>query len=100
MSPYVQLTFRLNFETDFNYRLRTGTNIVRKDNEEFLLNTRISYRFLKGRVAEVGFEWKDILNNKKNYHRYSTYSGISEFYTVALGSYFLVSFKYRFSKNL
>ncbi|WP_300506187.1 outer membrane beta-barrel protein [uncultured Duncaniella sp.] len=100
LSPYVQLPFGLNFDTDFNYRLRTGTNIVRKDNEEFLLNTRISYRFLKARVAEVGFEWKDILNNKKNYHRYSTYSGISESYTVALGSYFLVSFKYRFSKNL
>lgn len=100
LSPFVRLPFGLNLNADFNYRLRTGTNIVRKDNEEFLLNTRISYSFLRGRVAEVGFEWKDILNNKKNYHRYSTYSGMSESYTASLGSYFLVSFRYRFNKNL
>lgn len=100
LSPYTELPFGLHLGAEFNYSLRTGTNIIRKDNEEYLLNADIRYRFLKSRSCEITFEWKDILNNKKNYQRSTSYSGVSESYNPSIGSYFLFSFRYRFNKDL
>ena len=41
----------------------------------------------------------DILNDRNNLVRHSSSTGITEYYDMQVGSYFLVSFEYRFNKE-
>lgn len=90
----------LRIGANADYRVRAGTAINKKDNEQMLLDAEVEWRFLKGRVAQISLAWKDILNRQKNYSYFTSYSGIYESYSPSIGSYVLVTFSYRFIKQL
>lgn len=50
--------------------------------------------------AELSLYWSDILSDKKNYYRNVTATGLTESRTSQIGSYFIISFKYRLNKQL
>lgn len=89
-----------NFQlrSDIGYSYRGGTYMTSDMNNQIIWNAGISWRFLKKRQAELSVEWFDILNDRKNYYRNVSSTSLSEGYSKHLGSYFMVSFKYRFNK--
>ncbi len=99
LAPDINLPFGLCVSTDASYSLRTGKNISTRDFNQLQWNAEVSWRFLKKRTATVSVRWVDILNDRNNLVRHSSSTGITEYYDMQVGSYFLVSFEYRFNKE-
>lgn len=98
-SPNLDLPCGLYLSTEVDYNISTGTDINPRDFRQCVWNMEVKWRFLRQRVAEVAFVWADILSDRKSYSRSVTASGIHESYNRQIGSYFFVSFSYRFNKN-
>ena len=97
---YADLPGGIQLRSDVDYSFRNGTNITPGEDDQVVWNASLSWRFLKQKKAELSFYWADILSQKKNFTRSVSSSGLSERHTQQIGSWFMLSFKYRFNKQL
>ena len=91
----INLPWHLQIDTDASYQIRSGTGIEGSDNNEFLWNMKLSYRFLKSQQAELSAYWADILSQKKDFQRYASATAFNEKYEKQLQGYFIISLKYK-----
>lgn len=49
--------------------------------------------------TQLSFYWSDVLSDKKNYYRNVTATGLTERRTSQIGSYFIITFRYRLNKQ-
>ena len=83
---------------DANCHLRRGTHET-ADDDQWLLNIGVSWRFLKKKQATLSFKWNDILNRHSNLVRNVTEYGYHESYRPQIRNYVLLSVRYRFTKS-
>lgn len=100
VNAYADLPGGIQLRSDVDYSFRNGTNITPCEDDQVVWNASLSWRFLKQKKAELSFYWADILSQKKNFTRSVSSSGLSERHTQQIGSWFMLSFKYRFNKQL
>lgn len=100
LNAYADLPGGLRLRSDAAYSFRNGTNITPGENDQVVWNASLSWRFLKQKKAELSFYWADILSQKKNFTRSVSSTGLSETHTQQIGSWFMLSFRYRFNKQL
>ena len=100
VNAYADLPGGIQLRSDVDYSFRNGTNITPGEDDQVVWNASLSWRFLKQKKAELSFYWADILSQKKNFTRSVSSSGLSERHTQQIGSWFTLSFKYRFNKQL
>lgn len=100
VNAYADLPGGIQLRSDVDYSFRNGTNITPGEDDQVVWNASLSWRFLKQKKAELSFYWADILSQKKNFTRSVSSSGLSERHTQQIGSWFMLSFKYRFNKRL
>ena len=100
VNAYADLPGGIQLRSDVDYSFRNGTNITPGEDDQVVWNASLSWRFLKQKKAELSFYWADILSQKKNVTRSVSSSGLSERHTQQIGSWFMLSFKYRFNKQL
>ena len=100
VNAYADLPGGIQVRSDVDYSFRNGTNITPGEDDQVVWNASLSWRFLKQKKAELSFYWADILSQKKNFTRSVSSSGLSERHTQQIGSWFMLSFKYRFNKQL
>ena len=100
VNAYADLPGGIQLRTDVDYSFRNGTNITPGEDDQVVWNASLSWRFLKQKKAELSFYWADILSQKKNFTRSVSSSRLSERHTQQIGSWFMLSFKYRFNKQL
>ena len=100
LTAYAGFPGNIRLKSETTHTFRNGTNINRSEDNEVVWNLHLSWSFLKYKKAEFSVYWADILSQKKSYSRNVTSHGLSERYTQQIGSYFIVSFKYRFNRQL
>lgn len=100
VNAYADLPGGILLRSDVDYSFRNGTNITPGEDDQVVWNASLSWRFLKQKKAELSFYWADILSQKKNFTRSVSSSRLSERHTQQIGSWFMLSFKYRFNKQL
>lgn len=100
VNAYADLPGGIQLRSDVDYSFRNRTNITPGEDDQVVWNASLSWRFLKQKKAELSFYWADILSQKKNFTRSVSSSGLSERHTQQIGSWFMLSFKYRFNKQL
>ena len=100
LTAYAVFPGNIRLKSETTHTFRNGTNINRSEDNEVVWNLHLSWSFLKYKKAEFSVYWADILSQKKSYSRNVTSHGLSERYTQQIGSYFIVSFKYRFNRQL
>lgn len=100
VNAYADLPGGIQLRSDVDYSFRNGTNITPGEDDQVVWNASLSWRFLKQKKAELSFYWADILSQKKNFTRSVSSSGLSERHTQQIGNWFMLSFKYRFNKQL
>ena len=100
LNTYAELPLGFQVKSDVAYSFRNGTNIKKGEDDQVVWNLGASWRFLRKKQAELSFYWSDILSDKKNYYRNVTATGLTESRTFQIGSYFIISFKYRINKQL
>lgn len=100
VNAYADLPGGIQLRSDVDYSFRNGTNITPGEDDQVVWNASFSWRFLKQKKAELSFYWADILSQKKNFTRSVSSSGLSERHTQQIGSWFMLSFKYRFNKQI
>lgn len=100
VNAYADLPGGIQLRSDVDYSFRNGTNITPGEDDQVVWNASLSWRFLKQKKAELSFYWADILSQKKNFTRSVSSSGLSERHTQQIGSWFMLSFKYCFNKQL
>ena len=100
VNAYADLPGGIQLRSDVDYSFRNGTNITPGEDDQVVWNASLSWRFLKQKKAELSFYWADILSQNKNLTRSVSSSGLSERHTQQIGSWFMLSFKYRFNKQL
>ena len=100
VNAFADLPGGIQLRSDVDYSFRNGTNITPGEDDQVVWNASLSWRFLKQKKAELSFYWADILSQKKNFTRSVSSSGLSERHTQQIGSWFMLSFKYRFNKQL
>lgn len=100
VNAYADLPGGIQLRSDVDYSFRNGTNITPGEDDQVVWNASLSWRFLKQKKAELSFYWADILSQKKNFTRSVSSFGLSERHTQQIGSWFMLSFKYRFNKQL
>ena len=100
INAFADLPKSIQLRTDANYSFRNGTNIKKGEDDQFVWNASITWRFLKKKQAEVSANWVDILSQQKSYYRSTMADGFYESHTQQIGSYFIVSVKYRFNQPL
>lgn len=100
VNAYADLPGGILLRSDVDYSFRNGTNITPGEDDQVVWNASLSWRFLGQKKAELSFYWADILSQKKNFTRSVSSSGLSERHTQQIGSWFMLSFKYRFNKQL
>ena len=100
VNAYADLPGGIQLRSDVDYSFRNGTNITPGEDDQVVWNASLSWRFLKQKKAELSFYWADILSQKKNFTRSVSSSGLSERHTQQIGSWCVLSFKYRFNKQL
>ena len=100
VNAYADLPGGIQLRSDVDSSFRNGTNITPGEDDQVVWNASLSWRFLKQKKAELSFYWADILSQKKNFTRSVSSSGLSERHTQQIGSWFMLSFKYRFNKQL
>jgi len=99
LNSYAELPRSVQLKTDASYKFRNGTNIEKGEDDQFEWNAHITWRFLKKKQAELSASWMDILSQAKNYYRNTTTYGFYERHTQQIGSYFMVSMRYRFNRE-
>ena len=100
VNAYADLPGGIQLRSDVDYSFRNGTNITPGEDDQVMWNASLSWRFLGQKKAELSFYWADILSQKKNFTRSVSSSGLSERHTQQIGSWFMLSFKYCFNKQL
>lgn len=100
LNAYADLPGGLRLQSDAAYSFRNGTNITPGEDDQVVWNASLSWRFLRQKKAELSFYWADILSQKKNFTRSVSSTGLSETHTQQIGSWFMLSFKYRFNRQL
>ena len=100
LNTYAELPLGFQVKSDAAYSFRNGTNIKKGEDDQVVWNLGASWRFHKKKQAELSLYWSDILSDKKNYYRNVTATGLTESRTSQIGSYFIISFKYRLNKQL
>lgn len=100
LNTYAELPLGFQVKSDAAYSFRNGTNIRKGEDDQVVWNLGASWRFLKKKQAELSFYWSDILSDKKNYYRNITATGLTESHTSQIGSFFIITFKYRITKQL
>ena len=100
LNGFADLPGGIQLRTDANYSFRNGTNIKKGEDDQIVWNASITWRFLKKKQAEISANWVDILSQQKNYFRDTMADGLYENHTQQIGSYFIVSVKYRFNQPL
>ena len=100
VNAYADLPGGIQLRSDVDYSFRNGTNITPGEDDQVVWNASLSWRFLGQKKAELSFYWADILSQKKNFTRSVSSSGLSERHTQQIGSWFMLSFKYCFNKQL
>lgn len=100
LNGFADLPGGIQLRTDANYSFRNGTNIKKGEDDQIVWNASITWRFLKKKQAEISANWVDILSQQKNYFRGTMADGLYENHTQQIGSYFIVSVKYRFNQPL
>lgn len=100
LNTYAELPLGFLVKSDAAYSFRNGTNIKKGEDDQVVWNLGASWRFLKKKQAELSLYWSDILSDKKNFYRNVTATGLTESRTSQIGSYFIISFKYRLNKQL
>lgn len=100
LNTYAELPLGFLVKSDAAYSFRNGTNIKKGEDDQVVWNLGASWRFLKKKQAELSLYWSDILSDKKNYYRNVTATGLTESRTSQIGSYFIISFRYRLNKQL
>lgn len=100
VNAYADLPGGIQLRSDVDYSFRNGTNITPGEDDQVVWNASLSWRFLKQKKAELSFYWADILSQKKNFTRSVSSSGLSERHTQQIGSWFMLSFKYRFNPQI
>ena len=100
LNTYAELPLGFQVKSDAAYSFRNGTHIKKGEDDQVVWNLGASWRFLRKKQAELSFYWSDILSDKKNYYRNVTATGLTESRTSQIGSYFIISFKYRINKQL
>lgn len=98
LDVFGELPGNIQLRSNVAYTYRSGSYMTADLNKQAIWNIAASWRFLKKRQAELSVEWHDILNDTKNYTRNVTADALMERYTPQIGSYFIVSFKYRFNQ--
>ena len=100
LNAYADLPGGFRLQSDAAYSFRNGTNITLGEDDQMEWNASLSWRFLRQKKAELSFYWADILSQKKNFTRSVSSTGLSETHTQQIGSWFMLSFKYRFNRQL
>lgn len=100
LDAFADIPGGFQLRTDMDYTFRNGTNITPGEDDQFVWNAELTWRFLRKKQAELSFYWADILSKRKNYIRTTTATGFYEQHSRQIGSYFLVSFKYRLNLTL
>ena len=100
LNTNAELPLGFQVKSDAAYSFRNGTHIKKGEDDQVVWNLGASWRFLRKKQAELSFYWSDILSDKKNYYRNVTATGLTESRTSQIGSYFIISFKYRINKQL
>lgn len=100
MRSSIRIPGNIEFSNELNFTYRNGTNVNSREDSQVLWNMGLEWHFLKSRAATLAVNWYDILSDTKNIFRNSSTAGFTESYRRQIGSYFLVSFNYRFSKEL
>lgn len=100
LNTYAELPLGIQVKSDATYSFRNGTNIRKGEDDQVVWNLGASWRFLKKKQAELSFYWSDLLSDKKNYYRNVTATSLTESRISQIGSYFIISFKYRINKQL
>ncbi|PMC22657.1 hypothetical protein CJ231_13040 [Hoylesella buccalis] len=98
ISGTVELPHDVEVWGDANCHLRRGTYAT-ADDDQWLLNIGVSWRFLKKKQATLSFKWNDILNRHSNLIRNVTEYGYHESYSPQIRSYVLLSVRYRFTMS-
>lgn len=100
VNSFADLPGNIQLKTDASYSFRNGTNITKGEDDQLVWNAGITWRFLKKKQAELSADWVDILSQQKNYFRNTMADGFYEQHTQQIGSYFIISMKYRFNQPL
>lgn len=100
LNTFADIPGNIQLRTDANYSFRNGTNINKGDDDQLVWNASVTWRFLKKKQAELSANWVDILSQQKNYYRGTMADGLYERHTQQIGSYFVISMKYRFNQPL
>lgn len=99
LNAFVNLPLHFVFNTDLNCHFRHGTGISDENKRDFTWNMKLSWKFLKQKQAELSALWADILNQRQNYFSNASSYGFMESYQDLIKSYFLISFKYQWTKT-
>ncbi len=92
----VNLPFGLSIGSDINYNGNQGYTDG-YDTDEWVWNAQISYSFLSGRNATIMLKGVDMLNQRNNIQRTVTGNYMEDVEYNTLGSYYMISFVYRFN---
>lgn len=85
--------------TDFNASLRQKTETFQQNNDVYIWNAGMSYKFFKNQNGILTFNVNDILNQNLGFQRNaSAYSIIESRYNV-IKRYFMLSFTWEFNSN-
>lgn len=93
-----QLPLSLQVDSDLACNFRSGTNVESGDENEYLWNVRLTWKFARKKCMELSALWADILNQRKSLRRTASSNGYYEYYTEQLRGYFMLSLKYRFNQ--
>lgn len=100
LSWSINIPGNIEFNNDLNFTYRNGTNVNSREDSQVLWNMELQWSFLKNKEATVAVKWYDILSDTKNISRNSSATAFTESFRRQIGSYFLVSFRYRLRKEL
>lgn len=97
LNAYTDLPMGIRLDTDIVYTFRNGTGIIPGEDDQLVWNASLSWRFLQKKQAEISASWADILSRRKNYSRNISSSGLFENHTQQMGTYFMISFRYKYN---
>jgi hypothetical protein len=95
-STLITFPWSINLSSDINYTIRQGYSGA-SDQNEVLWNAQLSKLFLKNNSASLQFKINDILHQQTNISRSITAQSMTDTRYNTLGSYWTVSFVWRFN---
>ena len=93
----VDMSWGMNFTTDFTFNARWGFSFQGMNSNEWIWNMQLSQGFLKGRKARVALKVYDLLNGRNSVNRSFSPSMRSDVYYEAFGRYVMLHLSYDFS---